>query len=73
MLHNDSRKFESAFLGVQIESNDSVMLKSLSGSRLGIWVAHGEGKFRLPYEESCYNIPVRYLYPEYPANPNGSD
>lgn len=73
MLHNDSHKFESAFLGVQIEPNDSVMLKSLSGSRLGIWVAHGEGKFRLPYEESCYNIPVRYLYPEYPANPNGSD
>mgnify|MGYP000821579828 CR=1 FL=1 len=33
MLHNDSHKFESAFLGVQIEPNDSVMLKSLSGSR----------------------------------------
>ncbi|HJB85498.1 MAG TPA: phosphoribosylformylglycinamidine synthase [Candidatus Alistipes merdigallinarum] len=73
MLHNDSHKFESTFVGVTIEPNDSVMLKTLSGSKLGIWIAHGEGKFSLPYEESCYNIPMKYLYPEYPANPNGSD
>ena len=73
MLHNDSHKFESTFVGVTIEPNDSVMLKTLAGSKLGIWIAHGEGKFSLPYEESCYNIPMKYLYPEYPANPNGSD
>ena len=73
MLHNDSHKFESTFVGVTIEPNDSVMLKTLTGSKLGIWIAHGEGKFSLPYEESCYNIPMKYLYPEYPANPNGSD
>lgn len=72
MLHNDSHKFESQFLSVVIPENNSVMLKSLSGSRLGIWVAHGEGKFSLPYDESSYNIAVRYAYDEYPANPNGS-
>ena len=72
MLFNDSRKFESAFLNVNIQDNNTVMLKSLAGSRLGIWVAHGEGKFDLPMQESDYYIPMKYSYPEYPGNPNGS-
>jgi phosphoribosylformylglycinamidine synthase len=72
MLFNDSHKFESAFLNVNIQENNSVMLKSLAGSRLGIWVAHGEGKFSLPMPESSYHIPVKYSYSEYPGNPNGS-
>ncbi len=72
MLHNDTRKFESNFVGVTIEKNRSVMLGSLSGSTLGIWIAHGEGKFHLPYPEEKYSIPMKYLYGEYPANPNGS-
>ena len=74
MLHNDSHKFESAFINVDIHKNISVMLKSLEGSRLGIWVAHGEGKFHFPYEaEFMYNIPVTYSYKKYPGNPNGSE
>ncbi len=73
MLHNDSHKYESIFVNVDISENHSVMLKSLAGSRLGIWVAHGEGKFRLPKEESEYHIPMKYSYEEYPGNPNGSD
>ena len=73
MLFNDSHKFESAFLNVEIPENKSVMLSSLAGSRLGIWVAHGEGKFRLPGRESDYHIPIKYSYDEYPGNPNGSD
>ncbi len=72
MLHNDSHKFESGFVNVTIQPNNSVMLGSLAGSRLGIWVAHGEGKFGLPYAESEYNIPIKYSYDAYPANPNGS-
>ncbi|RLD40507.1 MAG: phosphoribosylformylglycinamidine synthase [Bacteroidetes bacterium] len=73
MLHNESHKFESGFINVEIENNNSIMLKSLEGSRLGVWVAHGEGKFNLPELESKYAIPVKYGYSEYPANPNGSD
>lgn len=73
MLHNESHKFESSFLNVEIEESSSIMLKTLEGSRLGIWVAHGEGKFELPFDESSYQIPIRYGYSEYPANPNGSD
>ncbi len=73
MLHNESGKFESAFLNVEIPENNSVMLKSLAGSRLGIWVAHGEGKFNMPKDENNYNIAMKYSYTAYPGNPNGSD
>jgi len=73
MLHNDSHKFESAYLGLTIPRNNSVMFGSLSGSRLGLWVAHGEGKFSLPEAESEYNVVAKYTYADYPANPNGSD
>lgn len=73
MLHNDSHKFESIFLNMSIQENNSVMLESLSGSRIGVWVAHGEGKFELPLEENAYHIPGKYSYEAYPANPNGSD
>lgn len=73
MLHNDSHKFESAFVGVTVPTNRSVMFGSLSGDRLGIWVAHGEGKFSLPRPEDDYNVVLKYSYDEYPGNPNGSD
>jgi phosphoribosylformylglycinamidine synthase len=73
MLHNDSHKFESGFVGLTIPENNSVMLGSLSGSKLGVWVAHGEGKFYLPKAENEYNIIAKYSYSAYPANPNGSD
>ena len=73
MLHNDSHKFESTFLSLQIPENNSVMLSSLSGNKLGIWVAHGEGKFSLPEAESEYSVVAKYNYAAYPGNPNGSD
>jgi len=73
MKHNDSRKHESIFTSVTVQENHSVMLQSLAGSTLGVWVSHGEGKFHLPYEESHYNIVAKYAYDGYPANPNGSD
>ena len=73
MEHNRSGKFESSFVTVSIPQNDSVMFGSLSGSRLGLWVAHGEGRFALSEPESCYHIAARYSYSGYPANPNGSD
>ncbi len=73
MQFNKSQKFESAFLNVDIPVNNSVMLKSLAGSRLGIWVAHGEGRFRLTGSEGDYYIPMKYSYDRYPGNPSGSD
>lgn len=73
MLHNESQKLESRFLQVDIPTNNSVMLGSLSGNKLGVWVAHAEGRFSMPYSEEKYNIVLKYAYDKYPANPNGSD
>lgn len=73
MQPNDSGKFESAFLNVDIPANNSVMLSSLSGKRLGVWVAHGEGKFSFPCFKDNYNIVMQYGQENYPGNPNGSD
>jgi Phosphoribosylformylglycinamidine (FGAM) synthase, synthetase domain len=73
LLHNKSGKLESSFLGVRILPNNSIMLGDMAGMELGIWVAHGEGRFSLPYVESKYNIPMKFSAHTYPANPNGSD
>ncbi|HLN94153.1 MAG TPA: phosphoribosylformylglycinamidine synthase subunit PurQ, partial [Flavobacterium sp.] len=72
MSHNESRKHESGFTSVTIQENNSVMLSSLAGSTLGVWISHGEGKFNLPKPEHDYNIVAKYAYNGYPANPNGS-
>ncbi|AWA30441.1 phosphoribosylformylglycinamidine synthase [Flavobacterium magnum] len=72
MRHNDSHKHESAFTSVKIHENNSVMLSSLAGSTLGVWISHGEGKFELPYGENRYHVVAKYAYEGYPANPNGS-
>lgn len=73
MAHNASGKFESIFLDVTIPQNDSVMLGNLSNTRMGVWVAHGEGKFELPQTESDYTVCLKYAHEAYPGNPNGSD
>ncbi|HKX87400.1 MAG TPA: phosphoribosylformylglycinamidine synthase, partial [Flavobacterium sp.] len=72
MLHNESHKHESIFTSVTVQKNNSVMLSSLEGATLGVWVSHGEGKFNLPYSEDHYDIVGKYGYESYPANPNGS-
>lgn len=73
MKHNLSQKHESGFTSVTIQKNNSVMLSSLEGATLGIWISHGEGRFHLPETENQYHIVAKYAYANYPANPNGSD
>lgn len=73
MLHNKSGKHESIFTSLAIQENNSVMLSSLAGSTLGVWVSHGEGRFSFPYAEDKYKIVAKYGYEQYPASPNGSD
>ena len=73
MTFNDSRKHESNFTSVRINNNNSIMLSSLEQLNLGVWISHGEGKFKLPYPKENYNIVAEYGYPDYPSNPNGSD
>lgn len=73
MTYNASGKHESNFTSVKIQENNSVMLSSLAGTTLGVWISHGEGKFNLPLSEENYSIVAKYGYEGYPANPNGSD
>ncbi|QTE23000.1 phosphoribosylformylglycinamidine synthase [Polaribacter cellanae] len=73
LVHNNSKKHESSFTSVKIQENNSVMLSSLAGTELGVWISHGEGKFSLPEVEENYNIVAKYGYEGYPNNPNGSD
>ena len=73
LVHNDSHKHESSFTSVKIQENNSVMLSSLAGTELGVWISHGEGKFNLPETEENYHIVAKYGYEGYPNNPNGSD
>lgn len=73
MTFNDSLKHESNFTSVKINNNNSVMLSSMKNLTLGVWISHGEGKFKLPYPADRYNIIANYAYKEYPSNPNGSD
>jgi len=73
MHHNTSQKHESNFISVKVQENNSIMLSGLAGTTLGVWISHGEGKFKLPQSEDQYNIVAKYAYDAYPANPNGSD
>ncbi|CAM1333133.1 phosphoribosylformylglycinamidine synthase [Tenacibaculum aestuariivivum] len=73
LIHNDSKKHESSFTSVKIQENNSIMLSSLAGTELGVWISHGEGKFNLPEAETNYSIVAKYAYEGYPNNPNGSD
>jgi len=72
MAHNNSQKHESGFTSVNIQENNSVMLSTLAGTTLGVWISHGEGRFNLPYSEDRYEVVGKYAYEGYPANPNGS-
>ena len=71
MHHNSTGKFECAFINVDIQPNNTILLGNMEGARLGIGLAHGEGRFILE-EESAYDIPMKYSYEAFPANPNGS-
>jgi len=73
MHHNDSKKFECQFTAVSINKNNSVMFNNFENTTLGIWAAHGEGKFVFEKKESQYNIVGKYHKSSYPANPNGSN
>jgi len=84
-IRNESGRFESRFLTVSILESPAIMLAGMGGSVLGIWSAHGEGKFYVPVASSAHNIaaqglaPIRYVDDQgiptksYPFNPNGSD
>ena len=75
MRHNLSGKFESEFISMAVQGNQSVMFSTLSHLKSGIWVAHGEGRFHFNRTAASAGVKVvgRYDYTTYPGNPNGSE
>jgi phosphoribosylformylglycinamidine synthase len=83
-IQNKSGRFESRFSTVQIISSPSIMLKGMEGSRIGVWIAHGEGRLYFPEKTMLQEVinknlaPVRFvddrgeLTEKYPFNANGS-
>ncbi|HEX3081791.1 MAG TPA: phosphoribosylformylglycinamidine synthase subunit PurQ, partial [Candidatus Saccharimonadia bacterium] len=83
-IHNASGRFESRFVSLEIQESPAIMFAGMAGSRLGAWVAHGEGRVHVPKPETMKQIvagnlaPLRFVEPgggateRYPFNPNGS-
>jgi len=87
-VRNLSRRFESRWVTVKISESPAIMLRGMTGSMLGIWVAHGEGRLHTPDPALMEEIINRKLFPlvfvddegrvdgkvsqGYPFNPNGS-
>lgn len=81
--HNDSGRFECRFVNIRVEpTTNSIMLKDMEESSFGVWVAHGEGKFKIEQSVEVESEPrVAFKYVDdkneptmdYPLNPNGSD
>jgi phosphoribosylformylglycinamidine synthase len=83
-VQNTSKRFESRWTHVQITESPSILLRDMEGSRLGVWVAHGEGRLMFPdlsildSVQSKSLAPMAFVDPDgkptetYPFNPNGS-
>ncbi len=76
LLHNTSGRFESRYVAVKIGRSPAVLLRDMQDSILGVWEAHGEGR----YDREVQNDLVALQYvdsngsatEQYPYNPNGS-
>ena len=83
-IGNQSEQFEARYVTVEVLDTASVLLAGMSGSRLGIACAHGEGRAEFADAESRRRlgdgrqICLRFVdnhgraTESYPANPNGS-
>ncbi|XP_003747373.1 phosphoribosylformylglycinamidine synthase [Galendromus occidentalis] len=84
LLQNVSGRFECRYSNVRIEESNNIWLKGMEGAIMGVWTAHGEGRFDFQNAElmaACENknlVTVRYVDDKgaptqvYPLNPNGS-
>ncbi len=83
-VHNVSGRFESRWAQVQVLPSPSLLLSGMVGSKLGVYIAHGEGHLVYPdklIEQAVrkQNLsPLAFIDPygnqteAYPYNPNGS-
>ncbi len=83
-IQNRSGRFESRWSEVKILPSPAIVLKGMEDSKLGIWIAHGEGRLYFPKSQMLNDVrekllaPIRYVDDKghctevYPFNPNGS-
>ncbi|MEK7638751.1 MAG: phosphoribosylformylglycinamidine synthase [Patescibacteria group bacterium] len=83
-VHNASGRFESRWVQVEVLPSPSMLLAGMEGSKLGVWVAHGEGRLVYPDQSVAKEVkeknlsPLAFIDPSgrrtevYPYNPNGS-
>ena len=50
-IQNRAGKLECRVVNVRIEKSQSVLLRGMEGSTLGVWIAHGEGRCYWPDAE----------------------
>jgi phosphoribosylformylglycinamidine synthase len=79
-VRNLSDRFEARLSQVQVVDSPSVLLRGMTGSRLPVAVAHGEGRaeFLRDTDQDQVRVALRYVNgngevaSSYPHNPNGS-
>ena len=83
-VRNSSEQFEARFSTVEIQESPSLFFSNMSGSRMPIAVAHGEGRVELRDEVSVQDLETANIVAvkfvdnygdtteQYPLNPNGS-
>jgi len=84
LAHNKSARFEARFINLRVEKSNSMWFRGMEGSVLGMWSAHGEGRFEFPREalrqkvEQEGLVALRFVDDHgvptetYPFNPSGS-
>jgi len=78
--YNRSAQFEARFAMVEVQDSPSILLKGMTGSRMPIATAHGEGfaHFENKQDMGKANISLRFvdnrgrITQTHPLNPNGS-
>ncbi|SVA13635.1 uncharacterized protein METZ01_LOCUS66489 [marine metagenome] len=76
LKQNLSKRFESRFSTIKISKSHAIMLKGMEDLIMGVWVAHGEGRFDKEFNDAY--TPIKYVNNKslvtetYPENPNGS-
>ena len=83
-VRNRSEQFEARYVTVEIVPSPSILFKGMEGSRVGVPVAHGEGRADFGSDATTDTLPaadllcMRYVdnrgrpADRYPLNPNGS-
>ncbi len=80
LLRNRSEQFEARFGMLEVAASPSLFFADMTGSRIPVAIAHGEGRVQFDRDDdrAAAHVALRYVdgagapATTYPANPNGS-